>query len=157
MVDYLYRYTPGLGLVERPGGVTVESGPCVFVDLGLEGGFQSLVGVVCTQEVGMADEEAFLVVVGIDKPASNALGTIAADLAGVRVKNIYSIDFDLIKVISGQWRVDSDFIKAFSILLISVQAFNKFSDSGVARNLKFTDKIRNVSSSASEPRAMPSD
>ena len=43
----------------------------------------------------MADEEAFFVVVGVDKPAGDAVGTVAADFAGVRVKDINPVDLDL--------------------------------------------------------------
>jgi hypothetical protein len=59
VVDHLYRNPPGLRLLERPGGVAVERGPGFFVDFGLEGGLQRAVGVVGTEEVGVADEKAF--------------------------------------------------------------------------------------------------
>src|SRR5689334_16707844 len=36
----------------------------------------------------MANEEALLVVVGIDEPAGDAVGTIAANLAGRRVEHV---------------------------------------------------------------------
>ena len=40
--------------------------PRVLVDFRLEGGLQRLVGVVGAEEIGVADEEALLVVVGVD-------------------------------------------------------------------------------------------
>jgi len=43
----------------------------------------------------MADEEAFLVVVSVDKPAGNTFRTVAADFAGVGVEDVYAVDFDL--------------------------------------------------------------
>ena len=43
----------------------------------------------------MADEEALLVVVGIDEPAGDAVGAVAADLAGVGVENVDTVDPDL--------------------------------------------------------------
>ena len=43
----------------------------------------------------MADEEAFFVVVGVDEPASDAVGAVTADLAGVRVEDVDSVDPDL--------------------------------------------------------------
>ena len=52
----------------------MKSFPGVAVDLGLEGGLERLVGVVGAQEVGVADEEALLVVVGVDEPAGDAVG-----------------------------------------------------------------------------------
>jgi hypothetical protein len=45
--------------------------------------------------VGVPDEEAFLVVVRVDEPAGDAVGTVAADFAGLRVKNIDAVDSDL--------------------------------------------------------------
>ena len=43
----------------------------------------------------MADEEAFFVVVGVDQPAGDTVGTVAADFSGVGMKNIDAVDFDL--------------------------------------------------------------
>ena len=53
---------------------------------------QGLVGVAGAQEVGVADEEALLVVVGVDEPAGDALRPVAAHLAGVGVENVYAVD-----------------------------------------------------------------
>ena len=43
----------------------------------------------------MADEEAFFVVVGVDEPAGDAFGAVAADFAGVGVENVHAVDLDL--------------------------------------------------------------
>ena len=43
----------------------------------------------------MAHEEAFLVVVGIDEPAGDAVGVVASDFAGVGVENVHTVDLDL--------------------------------------------------------------
>ena len=69
--------------------------PGFFVDLGLEGGFERLIWVIGPQEIGMAHEEAFLVVVGVDEPAGDALGPVAADFAGVGVEHVYAVDLHL--------------------------------------------------------------
>jgi hypothetical protein len=45
----------------------------------------SAVRVVGAEEVGVADEEAFFVVVGVDEPAGDAVGAVADDFAGLRV------------------------------------------------------------------------
>ena len=50
----------------------MEGLPGLVVDLGLERGLEALVGVVGAEEVGVADEEALLVVVGVDEPAGDA-------------------------------------------------------------------------------------
>ena len=47
------------------------------IDLGFQRCFQRVVGIVRAEEVGVADEEAFFVVVGVDEPAGDAVGTVA--------------------------------------------------------------------------------
>ena len=69
--------------------------PGVAVDFRLEGGLQRLVGIVGAQKVGVADEEALLVVVGVDEPAGDAVGAVAADFAGVGMEHVHTIDLDL--------------------------------------------------------------
>ena len=69
--------------------------PGVLVDLGAEGGLQGLVGVASAQEVGVADEEALLVVVGVDEPAGDALRPVAAHLASVGVEYVHAVNSDL--------------------------------------------------------------
>ena len=103
MVDDLDRNTTGRGFVERAGGVAVERRPGVCVDLGLEGGLEGFVGIVGPEEIGVADEETLLVVVGVDKPAGDAVGVVAADFTGVRMEYVHAVDLDLRVVVSGQW------------------------------------------------------
>jgi len=43
----------------------------------------------------MADEKALFVVISVDKPAGNAFGAIAAHLAGIGMKDIHTVDFNL--------------------------------------------------------------
>ena len=43
----------------------------------------------------MTDEETLFVVVGVEEPAGDAAGTIAADFAGVRMENVDALDRDL--------------------------------------------------------------
>lgn len=43
----------------------------------------------------MADEETLLIVVGVNEPAGDAVGAMAADLAGVGVEHVHAIDLDL--------------------------------------------------------------
>ena len=106
MVDHLHGDAAGCGFVEGAGGVAVECCPGFFVDLGLEGGLERLVGVVCPEEVGMADEETLFVVVGVDKPAGDALGPVAAHFAGGGVEDIHAVDLDLDLAVSGVEDVD---------------------------------------------------
>ena len=57
----------------------------------------------------MADEEAFFVVVGIDEPASDTVGTVAADLARLWIENIDAFDLDLNLVVRRVDHVDIRF------------------------------------------------
>ena len=43
----------------------------------------------------MANEETLLVVIGVDEPAGDALGVVAADVAGIGVEDIDAVEFDL--------------------------------------------------------------
>ena len=71
------------------------------VNFGLQRSLQGAVGVVGAEEVGMADEEASFVVVGIDEPTGNAVGPVANDFAGLWFENIYAVDSDLCIVAGG--------------------------------------------------------
>ena len=46
----------------------------------------------------MAEEEAFLVVVGIDEPAGDAVGAVGAHLAALRMEDINAVDAHLQQV-----------------------------------------------------------
>ena len=95
MIDYLYRDTAERWLVKRAGGVAVERAPGVFIDLGFERGLERLVRVVRAKEIRVTDEEALLVLVGIDEPAGDPVGAVAADFARVGVEHVHAVDLDL--------------------------------------------------------------
>jgi hypothetical protein len=42
----------------------------------------------------VADEEALLVVVGVDEPAGDAVRAVADDLAGLRLEHVHPFDLD---------------------------------------------------------------
>jgi hypothetical protein len=65
VVNDLYSNPAGFRFVKWAGGVAVERCPGILVDLYLEGGLECLVGVVCPQEVGVANEETLFVVVSV--------------------------------------------------------------------------------------------
>src|SRR6185312_9236588 len=56
---------------ERARGIAVEGRPSVLVDLGLQGRFERFIRVVGAHEIGMPDEEAFLVVIRVDEPGGD--------------------------------------------------------------------------------------
>ena len=55
----------------------------------------SLVRVVCAQEVRLPDEETLVIVVRVDEPAREPVGTFAPDLARARMKDINAPDVHL--------------------------------------------------------------
>ena len=95
VVDDLDRDAAGRGPLEGARGVASERRPGFLVDLGLQRGLERLVRIARAEEVGVADEEALLVVVGIDEPAGDAVGAVAADLTGVGVEDVDTVDPDL--------------------------------------------------------------
>jgi len=72
----------------------VKGGPGFFVDFGFQRCLEGAVGVVLAEELGVPDEEAFFVVVGIHEPAGDAVGAVAADFAGARIEDVHAFDFD---------------------------------------------------------------
>jgi len=109
MVYHFHGNPSRLGLGKGSGGVAIQRFPGFLVDFGFEGGFQGFVRVIRAEEVGVADEEAFFVVVGVDEPAGDAVGAVAADFSGVGVEDVYAVDFDLNFVVFGVENVDIRF------------------------------------------------
>ena len=101
VVDDFDGDAAGWGLGEGAGRVAVQGGPGFLVDFGFEGGFQRLIGIIGAEEVGVADEKAFLVVVGVNEPAGDAVGPVRAYLSGLRMEHVYAVDGDLTEVASG--------------------------------------------------------
>lgn len=79
----------------------MEGGPGFGVDLGLERRLEGPVGVVRSEEVGVADEKAFLVVVGVDESAGDAVGSVADDFAGLGLEDVHAMHSDLCIVAGG--------------------------------------------------------
>ena len=50
----------------------------------------------------MADEEALLVVVGVDEPAGDSFRAVTTYLTGIGVKDVNAANSDLYVVVSGQ-------------------------------------------------------
>ena len=43
----------------------------------------------------MANEEAFLVVIGVNEPAGDSFSAVASHFTGLRVEHVYAIDLHL--------------------------------------------------------------
>ena len=95
MVNHLDSDAACLRLWERPRCIAVQGRPCFCVDFGLERRLQCFVGVIRSQEVGVANEEALFVLVRVDEPACDTIGTIRPDLAGLRVEYVHAVHPDL--------------------------------------------------------------
>ena len=106
MVNDLDRDASRGRFVEGAGEIAVQRLPRLLVDLRLEGGLECLVGVVGAKEVGVADEKALLVVVGVDEPAGYAVRAVAADLTGAGVEDVNAVDLDLDLVLFGAQDVE---------------------------------------------------
>ena len=91
VIDDLHGNAAGCRFVKGPGSVAFERGPGFRVDLGLESGLERAVGIVRAEEIGVADEEALFVVVGVNEPAGNAIGAVAADFAGLRMEHVHTV------------------------------------------------------------------
>ena len=95
MIDDLDREAAGLWLVERARGVVVQRLSGLRVDLRLQRRLQRLVGVVGAEEIGVADEAAVFVVIGVDEPAREALGTLSTGIRPRQKWNAPSRGIDL--------------------------------------------------------------
>jgi hypothetical protein len=92
VVDDFDGNSAGLGFGEGAGSVAVQRFPGLGVDFGLERRPESAVRVVLAEEIGVANEETLFVVVGVDEPAGDSLGAVAADFARVGMKHVDSLD-----------------------------------------------------------------
>ena len=84
MVDHLHRDLAAFGLAEGAAAAGVEVGPGRFVDLGPQGAMELLVGLVGAGEIGVADEEALAVVIGVDRNS----GMVPLDVSSRKVFNV---------------------------------------------------------------------
>ena len=97
MIDNLDRDLAFIGrFLEGDGFVGVERAPGGFVDFGAEGAFEFVVGFVGACEVGVADDEGFFVVVGVDEPAGDVVGGVGADFACGGVVNVQAAQNDFV-------------------------------------------------------------
>ena len=73
----------------------MERFPGFPVNLRFQRRLERFVRVVCAEEIGVAHEKTLRVVIGINEPAGDAVGAVAANLARVGMKHINTVDGDL--------------------------------------------------------------
>ena len=88
MVDDLDSEAPCRRTRERLGNVAIERFPGFSVDLGFQAGFERLVRIVRAHEIGVADEEAFLVIVGVDEPGGDVVFAAGPNFAGLGIEHV---------------------------------------------------------------------
>src|ERR1043166_2196993 len=95
MVNHLYRDPAFCRAGERARSVTVERLPGFAINFRLQGRLQGAIGIIRSQEIGVADKEAFLVVIGVNEPARDPIGVIADHLAGLWLEDVHTANIDL--------------------------------------------------------------
>ena len=70
----------------------MEGSPRLFVYLGLQRCLQRLVLILCSLEVGLSNEEALVVVIGVDEPACDAIGVVTDDLPGCWMEHVHPVE-----------------------------------------------------------------
>ena len=135
MVDHLHRDPPVLRPIERPRHLAIQRLPRRLVDLCAQGGFQAFVGVVGAEEIGVADEEAFFVVVGVEHPERDAVGVLGNDLAGLRLEHT-TVDADFTSV-------NTTVNQNYNNLIPSISIQRTFKSSSF--NFGFTQRIQRPS------------
>src|SRR5262245_48768683 len=86
MVNDLHGDATVIRLRERAGSIAVQRCPCFLIDLRFERSFECIIWIIRAQKVSMTNEEALLVVVGINEPARDTFGTVATNFTGVGMK-----------------------------------------------------------------------
>ena len=79
MVHHLHGDLPRLRRVEGDARRAVELAPFPFVDLGLQGLLEPLVRLLGAEEVGVPQEEALAVVIGVDEPRGDVVRAAGSD------------------------------------------------------------------------------
>lgn len=94
MIDDFDCKTACIGPRERARGVAIERRPGVFVDFGLERSLQRLVRIVRAHEIGVPNEKALLIIVGVDEPGGDVVLAAGAHFAGLRVEYVHPQNLD---------------------------------------------------------------
>ena len=86
VVDDFDGNLAGLGLVKGAADGGIKGLPGRFVYVGPEGAFEFFIGVASPGEVGVADEEALAVVIGVSEPAGDVVDAAVANPAWFATK-----------------------------------------------------------------------
>lgn len=91
MIDHFHRDPPAVRAFKGTRRIGVECAPRLLVDLRLQCGFERGIGIIRAQEIGVADEEAFFVVIGVDELGGDAFGVIAANVPRVWIEHVNAV------------------------------------------------------------------
>ena len=83
--------------------------PRFFIDFRLQRCLERLVRIVRAQKIRVPNEEAFFVVVGVDKPARDPVRVVAADLARCWIEHVDSVNLQLDLTIARRQDLDVRF------------------------------------------------
>lgn len=93
MVDDFDGDAARFWFIEGAGGVAIKGGPGFRVDFGLQRSLQGTIGIIGSEKIGVANEEALFVVIGVDKPARDTFSAVTDDFAGLRFEDVHTVDF----------------------------------------------------------------
>ena len=111
MINHFNSDSSGLRFWERSRGVAVQAFPGNFVNFGFESGFEGFVWIVGSEEISVADKEVFFVIVGVNEPASDAIGSTGLDFARLGTEDIDAVEFDLDVLVLDALNLDIGFTK----------------------------------------------
>jgi len=106
VVNDLNSDATGGGFWEWTRDGAVERIPGFAIYFRFQGGFERLIRVVCAEEVGVADEEAFFVVIGINEPAGDTFRAGADDLPRLGFEHVNALNVDADLVFADRFNID---------------------------------------------------
>src|SRR5690606_5995743 len=95
MIYHLHCNSPRLRLRKGPGCIAVKRFPGFLVDLGFERSTQGIIAIIGSQEVRVTDKETFLVIVGVNEPARDALRTVTSNFPCTGAEHVNTLDLHL--------------------------------------------------------------
>ena len=95
MIDNFDGNPPRCRLLKRPRGVAVERLPRLVVNLRFQRRLEGFVRVIRAEEISVTHKKTLRVVIGINKPAGDAIRAVAPNLPRVGMKYVNTMYYDL--------------------------------------------------------------